>query len=278
MAEQRFDIIVDGKVINTNQRLNNAAVIKRIQFASRTATRILLRKHDGTMQPDHSVPTPATPPVAASKLQSMAQNVVFFADVTNEAINEFIKLPPHWKFAVTADPNPAYAIDQATIDRLSLNHHLGFSWCDCSATAPSYAIAMAKKYNLAGWIGQAENQSELDVALGAGAIIIIANPNAWNDSELDPAEKSSARTLVDTDAIAVIGEIYDVNPAYSAQGIQVASLCLGIGLDKGLYIPVTNYIPILPGINPKLATTYGVYHGSALRTEDWTILRNTPAP
>lgn len=196
---------------------------------------------------------PPPPPVSA--LSMLARNVEFSAQEPELAR----QLKPHQRIAWSADRNggPAYELTQALVDEMRPKLAGLFSWSDCRpemdsggnpGTPASYAIALRDKFDLDGWIGQAETQTELRHAVGINldgsmmslaemrdefghgerAQIIIGNPNAWTADQ-----RARVIAMQTAGLLAVIVECYANNShpfpdAYNSQGVRVDSWCIGV--------------------------------------------------
>lgn len=258
---QRVDLIVDGKVRNTRQRSDLPAFEARLLAAIQTAARVEVVR---------SAPTPNGSPPSLG-LDALAQRVVFFANVTEEATDAWLLTPKRVRAAITADPS--YQGPQVD-DLVRRGKAAGRSispWCDCRepggdppGTPFRAAVAMRQRYGLDEPIGQAESPAEYDHAIAAGARILVGNPSALTQTQVDDAIARHARG-----ELAFIGEVYRPDPRYSARGIPISSGLFGVALDGGLYQPVAEYLAVMPaGFDP----TFGVYHAAGLRPADWHAL------
>lgn len=258
---QRVDLIVDGKTRNTSQPSSSPALLARVARAIGTAELVEVRRSSS------SSPAPAPLP----GVFAIARNVVFFAEVTPAALEEFLALPARWRGAVTADP--AYA--SAELEELVARAHKAgrplHPWCDCrepdgdpKGTPFRAAIAMRDRYGLGEPIGECESSAEYDHAIAAGARVLIGNPTA-----LDFTRRRDAAQRIAAGALAVIGEMYRPDPGYSAGGVDIASVCYGVAPGGGVHEPVSTY---LAASTPAQRATFCVYHAAGLEPADWLEL------
>lgn len=262
---QRVDLYVDGKLRNVRQLSTNPALTARVVSAMQSARTVELRRSEA----------PASPPPPPPARKRRLRNVVFFAQVTEDSIAGMLSLPREWTAAVTADL--AYQTPELVQLIAACKAH-GYPirpWCDCGiaggnppGTPYSAAVQMQAHYELGQPIGQAENSGELRRAIGAGALDVIGNPNEWT-----AAERESVGEMIAAGTFAVSGEMYRVDPGYSAQGVDIASVTWGIGLDADSYTPALDYAH---ASSPEQVSTACVYHGAALRRADWQLLASIP--
>lgn len=213
------------------------------------------------------VPIPAPPGV----LELVARRLVVFANVTQDAGNRFLALPPTWRGAITADPGYQGGMVEALV---AASHDAGrvlHPWCDCrqpdgdpAGTPFPAAQELAKRYGLAEPIGQAESDAEYVHAIGHGARIVFGNPSA-----LSPDAQADAIARCHAGELAFIGEMYRPDPGYSGQGVPIASVLYGVALDSDAYCPVVIYAA---ASTPTQRATFSVYHAAGLRDADWQLL------
>lgn len=258
---QRVDLLVDGKLRNVGQRSSSPALLARITRAIGSAELVEVRRSSST-------PAPAPLP----GLAMLARNVVFFANVTGDAAGAFLALPARWRGAVTADE----AYHSAELEALIAGAHKQgrplAPWCDCRepdgdppGTPFRAARAMQARYGLGEPIGECESSTEFDHALAAGARLLIGNPTA-----LDAGRRAEAGRRIAAGTLAIIGEMYRPDAGYSAEGVDIASVCYGVALDDGAHTPVSAY---LEASSPAERATFGVYHAAGLEPADWRELR-----
>lgn len=136
-------------------------------------------------------PVPVPPPPAPPSGLTLAQSWVFMAESPEKAL----WYPVYYGIAFTADvgvnekgeknyPWPSPTLVKQLKDRGQRVR----SWCDCHATFPSAAKAMAHDLGLDGWIGEGESSAAFDVAYEAGATIVVGNLSALRDDRRDVAE------------------------------------------------------------------------------------------
>ncbi len=213
------------------------------------------------------IPVPAPPGI----LELAARRIVVFANVTQDAGDRFLGLPPIWRGAVTADPGYQGPMVDALIAAAHDRGRIMHPWCDCRqpdgdppGTPFPAAQELAAKYGLAEPIGQAESDAEYVHAVGHGARIVFGNPsNLSQDARDDAIERCRAGEL------AFIGEMYRPDPGYTAQGIPIASVLYGVALDEGSYCPVVVYAA---ASTPTQRATFCVYHGAGLQDGDWRLM------
>lgn len=216
-------------------------------------------------------------PVAATEpdpLREAAQRIVFFAEVDDDAITGFLSTPPDVKAAVTAD----WAYRSYMLDRLIAEakeqERVIHPWCDCRlpdgdppGTPFSEAQRMQADYELAEPIGQAESVAEYKHAIFAGTRIVIGNPRQLKEE--NPLILRDAIGRVNRGTLAFIGEVLEPNGNYSAEGIDIASMCFYTGLDEDRYQPLASFFAVMPAWSLE---TCCVYHGRACRPADWRLI------
>lgn len=259
---QKVDLIVDGVVVNVDQRSNSPALIARVVSRMQTAKRIEVRRHAAT----------PPPPLPNPHERRRLGHVVFFAQVTEEAIAGMVSLPADWTAAVTADRAYRSPLLDRLIAELKSRDRTPRPWCDCrepdgepKGTPYREALKMAADYGLGEPIGQAESSAELKHALDNGARDIVANPNAWT-----PDERADVTAGILAGELAVTGEMLEPDPAYSARGVPIYSVTYFVGFDNDRYIPLSAF---LAASSEAQRGTFCVYHGAALRSPDWPLLR-----
>lgn len=259
---QLVDLLVDGAVRNVRQRSDNPALLSRLTRAVQTAGRVEVRRAAATPP----APTPA------GRLDALLHNVVFVAEVDDDAIAGYEATASKWSLAVTADH--AYRSPQllALIAKAKDLHRPVHPWCDCRepdgdppGTPFRDAVQMAHELGLDEPIGEAESSAEFDHAIAHGARLVIGNPNA-----LDQARRDLATSRIGAGTLAFTGEELEPNPNYSAAGVPIASVTIYVGPGGDVYQPVDVFAPAL---SPAQRETFCVYHAAALRPADWSRLR-----
>jgi hypothetical protein len=203
---------------------------------------------------------PPTPPPQPAKV--LAQNLLFVTSSPDSAL----RVDHKFKLLVSADPAYRQWENQ---NWLTAAKNAGFwlgTWCDCRTTLPDVAKELASRYKMNGWCGQAELESELDIALSWNAPLIVGNANAWN---------SEWKALV-TNKIT-LGETSFTQEAYtnatgtwpdqtSAGGVPCASLCIALydaaseNPGVGRYVSVDEYKLHTP---PSMWSAISCYDGGA---------------
>lgn len=233
----------------------------------------------------------------ADTLQAQMQRLMIWANVDDSALAQAEQLGAEWTHLLSADrgvwrvdDDPAVLPDDVfhervanVAKRLRKNNSAVRSWCDCrpagEGTPAQAAIDLAAAVGLDGWDGQAETVLELFNSVGITpdgflaapqgserAQRIIANPNAWTD-----AQRATAIKMIDAGDLAVAGEIYCIDPGYSAQGVPIASGVYGVAMDNNVYIPLTEYLAKMP---KAYESTFGVWHASGLQEEAWKAIES----
>ena len=122
-------------------------------------------------------------------------------------------------------------------------------------------------YGMDGSIGQGETQEEYETAIAFGFGIIVANPNAWNDSS-----RADANQRIAAGTLAVIGEGYTnlggpPPNQYGAGGVNISSVCIGV-YDGSNEQPGSGWNPSVASYNdncsPSMWTDIGVYHAAGV--------------
>jgi len=172
----KVDVYRDSKLWLTAQDPAKPAMWPRVKQEA-MAGRVL------KIQPTVAPPPPPPPPPPGVNLEP-ARNVAFFASVTDDAIQQFCRLPKTWKAAFTADH--AYPVSDQQINAVKASGHRAYSWCDCRTTLPPAAIDMAKNRGLSGWYGQGESAAEFDEAtrLFRDPVAVIGNLSALDPDQL----------------------------------------------------------------------------------------------
>lgn len=217
------------------------------------------------------------------RLQRAAQRCLIWANVTNDALSQADEIiRPPWTHLLSADRG-VWTPDAGVVDALAAHGCEVKSWCDCrtppDGTSAQAAIDLAADpdLNLDGWVGQAEDLDELKNSVGIDqdgmlvrpqgterARIIVGNPNAWT-----PEQRSAASMMVAGGDLAVMAEVYRVDPLYSSQGVPIASVVYGVAMDGGVRYPLTDYLAAMP---TAFDFTFGVWHAAGLHPEDWQAM------
>lgn len=176
-----------------------------------------------------------------------AQHIVFVSDNPEQAL----EAPAGYALSLPADPAYAQWQTQSFVDRARAQGRQLTAWCDCRTTLPSAAIRLRNTWRLDGWIGQAESGAELGTALAAGAPVVIGNPNAWTQRDRDTVT-ALINQPGDGSRLAVVAECYTNAGGpwpnqYSAAGVPVSSLCVGLydasgEQVDGRYVSVDEYL------------------------------------
>lgn len=258
---QRVDLIVDGSVRNVRQRSDLPALQQRILAAIQTADRVEVVRS----APDHP-PSPTPHPLA-----ELAQHLVFFAEVTMESIDAYLRTPSHWRAAVTADLAYHSPELELLIAEAKRQGRPPSPWCDCRepdgsppGTPFRDAVTMQNHYGLAEPIGEAESSAEWRHAIDSGARLVVGNPSSLTQLEIGEATR-----LVTGGRLGFIGEVYRPDPLYSARGIPIAAGLFGVALDNGVHEPVAEYLSVMP---VSFRAGFGVYHAAGLSPADWAAL------
>lgn len=214
-------------------------------------------------------PPPQPAPVVVPPLVVAARNVIFCAQVPDEALDWLRRTPGKYKWAISADQ--AYADDALKIaDAGKAQGRTLFAWSDCEYTTAQEAMALADAYNLNGWVGQGETPGQYAHAIAAGAEILVGNPNAWTaEQRTDAIARCSGGKL------AVIVECYvseSGHPfpnAYGTQGVPPASWCYGIYRSTHGYVTLNDYVSNTP---PGQRPHAGLYHAAGAMGENPALL------
>lgn len=196
---QRLDLIVDGKTRNTNQLSTNQAFQKRVVSAMQTAEKITIRRHV-------AAPPPAPPPSGLDL--SLGRAWVVMAQNPEKAM----WYPPYYGIMFTAD----VGVDEhgrknypwPSAEQVKWHKDRGQrvrSWCDCHATFPDAAKEMARELGLDGWVGEGESAPAFQVAVDAGADLVIVNLSALTESQ---------KKVIADGKVRVMNELY-LNQDYS---------------------------------------------------------------
>ena len=208
------------------------------------------------LEQEAKAPPPPPPTSGAGK------RCVYFSNVTDEACAAFAALGPGYTALLTADPNPAYHCSNAQLATLKSGGGKVASWCDCSSTPYSAAVAMAQSRGLAFAGGQAEDEDQYLQAIDQGCTHIIGNPANLGNSLHDAIDRAGEGSL------AFIGEVLSPDPTYSAQGVNISSACLYIDRDaaQGGYIPLSAY----SAMPANLRQGASLYTGGRATPADWS--------
>jgi hypothetical protein len=234
-------------------------MLARVAAAIGSAAEVRVVRHASSPPP----PPPPPPPPGLRPLR----NVMFWAEVDEDDIARALAMPARWTHAVTADLGYRSETLLAMVHALRGAGRTVRPWCDCrEPTDPApgtpyrVALAMSAELGLAEPIGECESSLELGRALAAGARDMVGNPNAWT-----PAERAMVTTRIMHGELAVSGEHYGVHPDYSAGGVPIDSVTLGVALDAGVHVPIGDYWPVM---TPGQRQTFCVYHGHRLTGDD----------
>lgn len=223
----------------------------------------------------HHTERPAEAPPPTPRVSPLRRAIIW-GGVTEDAIEQRRTLDRSWLNLVSADRGTwGRSLDQLV--SLSQTGPVEV-WCDCrvvDGTHPQAAIDLANLLGV-GWVGQAESRDELEAAVGIhpmGGLIVpagterarrlIGNPNAW-----EPEQQLTAIRMIHEGDLSVSGEQYagpDAMATYSAGGVPVDSITVGVAMDKGVHYSLSDF--------PVLAPTILVWHGGGLRPDDWEVLR-----
>lgn len=212
---QKVDLIVNGKLVNINQRSDNTALLNRIHTAIQTASDVTIRRTRVTVP--NPQPKPNLPP---------ARNVVFVAEQPLSALKA-----PSWCIpALTADP--AYPLTDDDVYQLRKRFPILAAWGVQTQIGAQRMRDFQAAHGLDYIIWQGETSAEYQTAIENGAGVIVGNSNAWTDDQrLDAIKRISAGSL------AFIFETYtnegDPWPKDSSSGgVPPASFCLGLYAAK----------------------------------------------
>lgn len=215
------------------------------------------------------------------------KRAIVWASVTDDALAlaEKYLARGSWRQLVTADTG-TWSRRGVDIARLRALGPVDV-WCDCrvgAGTSPQLAIGYSRQLDV-GWVGQAETVNELDSAVGIapnGGLVnpagteratrIIANPNAWT-----PDQRDTAIRMIEAGDLSVSGEQY-TGPAamrgYSAGGVPVDSICLGVAMDGDTHHPLGALLAALGERHDadRFLHSILVWHGGGLTEADWQTL------
>jgi hypothetical protein len=230
------------------------------------ALKIAFADHDAAIGGDEY-----HPPSPTDDLAVLAKNVIFCAQNSEAALSS----PTKYKVALTADPAYAQWATQSIVDQFHAQGRLVFAWGVQTQIPPSAITDLRDRLGMDGAIMQGETQEEYETAMQAGAGIIIANPNAWNQASRDDAnQRIAAGTL------AVIGEDYanlggPPPNEYGAGGVNICSVCIGV-YDGSNEQPDTGWNPSVAwykeNCSPSMWADIGVYHASGVNPAEWGLL------
>lgn len=137
---------------------------------------------------------PPPPPPPAGPDLSRGQSWIVMAQEPHKAL----MFPAYYGVMFTADR--AYERPSAELLReLRRRGQRVRSWCDCHTTFPDEAKAMARSLGLDGWCGEGESAPAFQVALDAGADLVIVNLTALTDEQLQ---------RIDGVHVQVVNELY----------------------------------------------------------------------
>jgi hypothetical protein len=226
---QLVDLLVDGAVRNVRQRSDNPALLSRLNRAVQTAGRVEVRRAAATPP----APTPA------GRLDALLHNVVFVAEVDDDAIAGYEATAAKWSLAVTADHayrSPSYS---KLIAKAKDLHRPVHPWCDCrepdgdppgtpfrDAVADGARARPRRADRRGGIVGRVRPRDR------RRRPAVIGNPNA-----LDQARRDLATSRIGAGTLAFTGEELDPNPNYSAAGVPIASVTIYVGPGGGVYQP-----------------------------------------
>jgi hypothetical protein len=188
------------------------------------------------------------------------QRTIFWANVTDDAVAHASWLGASWRHALTADPAYAPSADQiAILKRTSAGVD---AWGNQVQISYGTIGDFRARWNLSRVIHQGETEDEYDAALSKW---VIGNPNSWS-----PAQRTNATRRIAAGELAITAEVYDGRPdTYSAQGVPVSSLTLGVALDGGVRYPLADLLAKTPvGARSSVC----IWHGAGLQPEDWEML------
>jgi hypothetical protein len=210
-------------------------------------------------------------PPSDTSLATMAKNMIFCAQNSEAALPS----PTKYKVALTADPAYAQWATQSIVDQFHAQGRLVFSWGVQTQIPPSAITDLRDRLGMDGAIMQGETQEEYETAMQAGAGIIVANPNAWNQPSRDDAnQRIAAGTL------AVIGEDYanlggPPPNEYGAGGVNICSVCIGV-YDGSNEQPDTGWNPSVAwykdNCSPAMWADIGIYHAAGVNPAEWGLL------
>ena len=194
------------------------------------------------------------------------RNLLVWATVTDDAIQQALTLPQRWKHAFSADPT--YKPSRAQAGRVQAAGRYTSAWCDCRTTLPAAAKQMAADYQLGGWYGQGENPGEFDVCTQAGGKAAIVNLSALRPDQL---------ALVATAQVLVTNETYyNVNPGlhpdWRNANAGIGGNCIavyGSASEGAVYTSVQNHVNN-GWFNPQTDSIYT----EGMTAQDWQTLRN----
>lgn len=187
---------------------------------------------------------------------------MFFANVADDAVQHFCRLPASWKAAITADP--AYAPTLEQVNALK-NHGTVYAWGNQEQIPAETILNFQRDWNLDGAIFQAESEAEFESAMNQHPTLVVGNPNAWTADQ-----RAEFTEWKKTHDVALIAEVYNGRPdIYSSQGVPVAAFLLGVAMDDGLHYPLTSLMALTPA---PFDRTFGCWHAAGLLPSEWAAL------
>jgi hypothetical protein len=118
-------------------------------------------------------PAPVPPPVAYYDV-SLGFSWVCMAQEPHKAL----MYPAYYGVLFTANVPPYEAPSSSLLQQLRAQGRRLRSWCDCHGTYPDDAKKMASDLGLDGWCGEGESAGAFQVAMDAGAELVIINLSA----------------------------------------------------------------------------------------------------
>ncbi len=177
-------------------------------------------------------------PIPSDAYLNVVRNLLVWATVTDDAVQQACRLGPEWKFLCTADP--AYHVSDAQINAARASGHGVYGWSDCHTIGPNEGKAFVTARGLDGYYGEGESPAAFDLAAAAKSIGVIANLSALRLDQI---------THIAFASVLVTAELYrNVQPAMQPDWRNANK---GIGGNCGavyesssegaVYTPVTAY-------------------------------------
>ncbi len=215
------------------------------------------------------VAPPVTPPASDAYL-SVVRNLLVWASVSDDAVQQSCRLGPKWRNLVTADK--AYPVTDQQIAAMRAAGQGVFAWGDCHTTFPNEIRAFARQRGLDGWYGEGESPQAFDAATrndfdpdlkGVGVIV--------NLSALLPEQLFR----VGRGEVLVTAELYrnvqpNMQPDWRNANKGIGGNCVAVyesSSEGAVYTPISKYIA--DGLFNK--ATDSVYC-EGMRAEDWQAL------
>jgi len=222
-------------------------------------------------------PVPPPPGAGEPVPRGVGTRCVFFSDVSTFACERFAALGPAYTALLSADlnesgPGGAYYVSDAQLATLRSGGGAVWAWCDGTATPISHARQFASDRKLAGVCSQFETQAEWAATRAAGTVLAIGNPAEF----VGTPQLDAMRAAAVGNTLAFIGECLSPDPGYSAQGVNVRSVCFYVDRDAahGGYCPLAGYA----AQPPEQRRVCSVYTGGKMTSADWALYAQWTKP